>query len=58
VTLLERVARVRDVAPLSDCSATDLKELDEEIDAAERLEDLPGRWQAAILEAEASLDTR
>ena len=53
MTLRERVARVRDVAPMSECSAADLQELEDELQRAESLEDLPGRWQAVVLEAEA-----
>jgi hypothetical protein len=53
VTALEqRVAAVAALAPLADLSADQLAELDELMAGADALEDLPGKWQAAVLEAE------
>ena len=54
-TVTTLAARVRAVAmepPLSDLSAGDRDELAYEVAQVEALEDLPGRWQAAILAAE------
>jgi hypothetical protein len=50
--LAERIAAVGDVAPIGELSVADRTELDELVGDAEALEDLPGRWQAAVLEAE------
>jgi hypothetical protein len=50
--LEERVAAVAALAPLAELSADQLAELDELLLAAADLEDLPGKWQAAVLEAE------
>ena len=50
--LEERVAAVAALAPLAELSADQLAELDELLRAACDLEDLPGKWQAAVLEAE------
>jgi hypothetical protein len=48
----ERVAAVAALAPLAELSADQAAELDELLAAADDLEDLPGKWQAAVLEAE------
>lgn len=50
--LAERIAAVGAVAPIGELSAPDRAELDELAAGAEALEDLPGKWQAAVLEAE------
>ena len=50
--LAERIAAVDRVAPIAALSAVDREELDELAAQANALEDLPGRWQAAVLEAE------
>ena len=51
-SLAERVAAVSDREPLSAISAADRAELDAALAGAAELEDLPGKWQAAILSAE------
>ena len=38
--------------PLSQISAAQREELRGEVEAAEAFEDLPGKWQAAVLAAE------
>ena len=43
---------VRRVPPLSEISAAQRAELDELLAQASAVEDLPGKWQAAVLEAE------
>jgi hypothetical protein len=53
MTLAERVEAIADLAPLSQLSALQRSELERELAAADALEDLPGKWQAAVLEAEA-----
>jgi hypothetical protein len=50
--LEDRVAAVLTFPPLAELSADQLAELDELLAAACDLEDLPGKWQAAVLEAE------
>ena len=50
--LAERIAAVTGVAPIGELSRADRTELEELVGRAEALEDLPGRWQAAVLEAE------
>jgi len=50
--LQQRVAAVATLAPLAELSADQLAELDELLGAACELEDLPGKWQAAVLEPE------
>lgn len=52
-TLAARVEAALGRPPLSEVSAAALAELDEVVALAERFEDLPGKWQAAILRAEA-----
>jgi hypothetical protein len=52
--LRARVDAVRSAPPLSEAGDASLRELDEALARAESFEDLPGKWQAAILEAEAS----
>jgi hypothetical protein len=44
--------RIRAVAPLSEISAAQRDELDSLLASADAVEDLPGKWQAAVLEAE------
>lgn len=51
-TLADRVRAASAAPPLSDLSAGDRDELAYEIAQVDALEDLPGRWQAAILAAE------
>jgi hypothetical protein len=43
---------VRAVPPLSEISAAQRAELELLLAGAESVEDLPGKWQAAVLEAE------
>jgi hypothetical protein len=45
--------RIRAVPPLSEISAQQRDELESLLAEAESVEDLPGKWQAALLEAEA-----
>jgi hypothetical protein len=52
MTLSERVEAIADLAPLSQLSALQRSELERELGGATSLEDLPGKWQAAVLEAE------
>ena len=51
-TLRARVAAAAGTPPLSTAGAAALAELEHELRDAESLEDLPGKWQAAILSAE------
>ena len=48
-----RVSAALEREPLSAISAADRAELDAALAGAAELEDLPGKWQAAILTAEA-----
>jgi hypothetical protein len=50
--LAERIAAVTAVAPIGELSSADRAELDDLVGRAGDLEDLPGKWQAAVLEAE------
>jgi len=50
--LSERVGRVVGYPPLSELSAAQRRGLHEALLEAHAFEDLPGRWQAAILQAE------
>jgi hypothetical protein len=43
---------IRHAPPLSEISAAQRAELDELLLQAAAVEDLPGKWQAAVLEAE------
>lgn len=52
MTVASRVAAALDRPPLCEISASARAELDELVAAAESLEDLPGKWQAAVLRAE------
>jgi hypothetical protein len=47
-----RVNKVVGYAPLAELSAVQRRELDEALLEAATFEDLPGKWQAAILKAE------
>jgi hypothetical protein len=49
---MQLAANLRTVAPLSELSAYDRAELDGLLRDAGAVEDLPGKWQAAVLEAE------
>ncbi len=51
--LAERVEAALARPPLCDVSAAARAELAELVAAADELEDLPGKWQAAVLRAEA-----
>lgn len=53
--LRARVDALRGLPPLSTAGQANLRELDDALDRAHELEDLPGKWQAAILAAEAGL---
>jgi hypothetical protein len=44
--------RIRAAPPLSDISAAQREELDALLAEADAVEDLPGKWQAAVIEAE------
>jgi hypothetical protein len=50
--LEDRVAAAATAAPLNDLSPAQRAELDALLVRASALEDLPGMWQAAVLEAE------
>ena len=50
--LRTHVDELRAVAPLSEISAEQRAELDALLRDAEAVEDLPGKWQAAVIEAE------
>jgi hypothetical protein len=50
--LRERVQAAAAAAPLSEMSAGQREELERELALADSLGDLPGKWQAAVLEAE------
>ncbi len=52
VELSRRVDKVRDYPPLSEMSAEVRDEFHEALLEAHAFEDLPGKWQAATLEAE------
>jgi hypothetical protein len=51
-TLRERVEAASAAPPLSEISAEQRAELERELEAAQSFEDLRGKWQAAVLEAE------
>jgi hypothetical protein len=51
--LIDRVTAASGSPPLSQLSAADRAELEREVALASALEDLPGKWQAAVLSAEA-----
>jgi hypothetical protein len=57
-TLGDRVRAAAAVPPLSELAAADRAELEREVARAGELEDLPGRWQAAILAAESGAPER
>jgi hypothetical protein len=50
--LAERVSAALQRDPLANISTAALRELDSAVARAQELEDLPGKWQAAILRAE------
>jgi hypothetical protein len=50
--LSERFAAAAHAEPLNDLSPRDRAELEAQLARAGALEDLPGRWQAALLQAE------
>jgi hypothetical protein len=52
VALSRRVGKVVGYSPLSDIDDAQRRELHEALLEADSFEDLPGKWQAAILEAE------
>ena len=52
--LSRRVGKAVAYAPLAEMSAAQRRELDEALLDADGFEDLAGKWQAAILKAEAS----
>jgi hypothetical protein len=52
VDLRRHVHELSSVAPLSEISADQRSELESALAGAEMVEDLPGKWQAAVLEAE------
>ena len=47
------IGALRDYEPLSGLAAAQLRELEAALAIAQSVEDLPGKWQAALLEAEA-----
>jgi hypothetical protein len=51
-TLRERVEAACAAPPLSEISAEQRAELEREVEVADSFEDLRGKWQAAVLEAE------
>jgi hypothetical protein len=52
VSLTGRVQAALEHPPLSEISASAREELAEAVAAADDLDELPGKWQAAILRAE------
>ena len=50
--LRTHVGELYGVAPLSEISAGQRAELDALLAGAREVEDLPGKWQAAVIEAE------
>ena len=50
--LRRHVEELADSPPLSEMSADQRRELDDVVSASASIEDLPGKWQAAVLEAE------
>jgi hypothetical protein len=50
--LRERFTAAAENEPLNDLAAADRRELDALLERVSRFEDLPGRWQAALLSAE------
>jgi hypothetical protein len=52
--LSRRVGRVVGYPPLSEMSDRQRREFHEALLAADAFDDLPGKWQAAILKAEAA----
>jgi hypothetical protein len=55
--LSRRVEKVVGYPPLSEMSARQRREFHEALVDADSFEDLPGKWQAAILSAEANRPT-
>ena len=55
--LSHRVQKVVAYSPLSDMSTRQRREFPEALLDADSYEDLPGKWQAAILEAERNRPT-
>jgi hypothetical protein len=53
--LRRRVEKVVSYPPLSELGELQRREFDEALLEAATFEDLPGKWQAAILEAEQNL---
>jgi hypothetical protein len=53
--LRHRVEKVVSYQPLSELGELQRREFDEALLEAATFEDLPGKWQAAILEAEQNL---
>jgi hypothetical protein len=51
--LVDRFAAAADAAPLNDLGDSDRRELDALLSSVGEFEELPGRWQAALLSAEA-----
>ena len=52
MTLAERIDLAAAAPPLSELSGAQRAELEREVGLASVFEDLPGWWQAAVLEAE------
>lgn len=52
--LAERFRAARAHPPLAVVSATAARELDDALSRASELEDLPGKWQAALFQAESA----
>jgi hypothetical protein len=50
--LVERFTAAAHVSPLNDLAARDRAELDGLLERVREFDDLPGRWQAALLTAE------
>jgi hypothetical protein len=57
VALSRRVSKSGAYAPLSEMSAEQRREFHEALLEADAFEDLPGKWQAAILTAEQNRPT-
>ena len=55
--LRERFAAAADREPLNALGEVDRRELDALLERLDELEELPGRWQAALLSAEAGQES-
>jgi hypothetical protein len=58
LTFLDRIEAAIARPPLSDVATSQLDELRELAADAAEIDDLPGKWQAAVLEAEQAFESR